>query len=100
VRRRDWKLHLATPASADDAAAKKQKTGPLVAPQLYNLQTDVAEAHDVAATHPAVVAQLQALVATLAADLGLDGPAHGARALGRVQHPRLLLEFDRAAAPK
>ena len=70
------------------------KSRPAGTIQLYNLQTDLAESHNVAAAHPAVVAQLQALVATMAADLGLDGPAAGTRPHGRVENARPLIEFD------
>jgi arylsulfatase A-like enzyme len=97
VRHGAWKLHLAAPASAnaDAPAAKKKKSAAPAAVQLYNLDTDIAESQNVAAAHPAVVAQLESLVTTMAADLGLDGPAPGARALGRVETPRLLIEFDK-----
>ena len=88
VRHGDWKLHLAAPTET------KKKSRPAGTLQLYNLQTDLAESHNVAAAHPAVVAQLQALVATMAADLGLDGPAAGTRPHGRVENARPLIEFD------
>lgn len=89
VRHGDWKLHLAAPGET------QKKSGPAGTLQLYNLQTDLAESHNVAATHPAVVAQLQALVSTMQSDLGLDGPAPGSRPIGRVENARPLIEFDR-----
>lgn len=89
VRHGDWKLHLAAPAET------QKKSGPAGTLQLYNLQTDLAESHNVAATHPAVVAQLQALVSTMQSDLGLDGPAPGSRPIGRVENARPLIEFDK-----
>lgn len=95
VRHGDWKLHLAAPAPAAAPVAKQKKSAPSPALQLYNLKTDIAESQNVADAHPAVVAQLQALVTAMAADLGLDGPAPGSRALGRVKIPRLLIEFDK-----
>ena len=93
VRHGDWKLHLAAPAAAA-AAENKKKSAPAEL-QLYNLKTDLAEAHNVAAAHPAVVAQLQALIAAMQSDLGLDGPAPGSRPIGRVENPRHLIEFDK-----
>ncbi len=97
VRHGAWKLHLAAPAgaNADAPAAKKKKSAAPGAVQLYNLDTDIAESQNVAATHPAVVANLQALVTTMAADLGLDGAAPGTRPLGRVENARPLIEFDK-----
>ena len=89
VRHGDWKLHLAAPGET------QKKSGPAGTLQLYNLQTDLAESHNVAATHSAVVAQLQALVSTMQSDLGLDGPAPGSRPVGRVENARPLIEFDR-----
>ncbi len=95
VRHGSWKLHLAAPAGAEAPAAKKKKSAAPAAVQLYNLDTDIAESQNVASAHPAVVAQLQALVTTMAADLGLDGAAPGARPLGRVENARPLIEFDK-----
>jgi arylsulfatase A-like enzyme len=95
VRHGDWKLHLVAPAAAATPTEKKKKSAAPAELQLYNLQSDIGESHNVAAANPAVVVQLQALVTTMAADLGLDGPAPGARALGRVETPRLLIEFDK-----
>ena len=97
VRHGAWKLHLVAPASAnaDASATKKKKSAAPSAVQLYNLDTDIAESQNVASAHPAVVAQLQALVATMSADLGLDGSGPGARPLGRVENARPLIEFDK-----
>jgi len=57
-------------------------------PHLYNLETDIGERHDVAAEHPDIVRQLQALVAEMDKDLGNkkdDGP--GVRPPGQVKNP-------------
>ncbi len=61
---------------------------------LYNLKTDIGEAADVAAEHPETAAQLQTLVDAMKGDLGLDGPAPGSRALGKVEHAEPLIGFD------
>ncbi len=45
-------------------------THPTSGLELYDLQTDVGEKHDVAAQHPDVVKRLQALVERARADLG------------------------------
>lgn len=65
IRSGAWKLHL--------------KSG-----ELYNLESDIAEADNIAASHSDVVAQLQELAAEMNADLGSDGVGPGCRALGRV----------------
>jgi len=60
VRVGDWKLHL--PREIRQIpwwAQKKQK--PLQSPRLYNLDSDVAEAKDVAAQHPERVTEMMAL---------------------------------------
>jgi len=52
---------------------------------LFDLETDVSEARDVAAAHPAVVARLKALADEMRADLGdqlTETPASGAREPG------------------
>ncbi|MEI7899769.1 MAG: sulfatase [bacterium] len=82
VRHGDWKLQL-PPAKTADAKAK-----------LYNLRTDIGEASDVAAANPAIVGQLQALVAAMKGDLSLDGPAPGSRELGKVQNAQPLIRPD------
>ncbi len=89
VRHGDWKLHLPL---TGPAAAKKNVPTTL---QLYNLKSDVGETTNVADKNPAVVAQLQALVAAMKNDLGLDGDAPGSRALGRVGDAKPLIPFDR-----
>jgi arylsulfatase A-like enzyme len=61
---------------------------------LYNLETDIAEAKDVAAANPETVARLKALAATMDSDLGRDGVGPGCRALGRVANPQPLIALD------
>lgn len=82
VRHGDWKLQLAG-AGKKDAATK---------PRLYNLKADIGESNDVAAANPDVVKQLEALVAAMKDDLGLDGPAKGSRELGKVKDARPLID--------
>ncbi|MFO1484005.1 MAG: sulfatase [Verrucomicrobiaceae bacterium] len=76
VRSGPWKLHLA-------------KT------ELYNLDSDIGEAKNVAADHADIVAQLQKHAETMKGDLGdktKDAP--GVRALGRVENPLPLISHD------
>lgn len=67
----------------------------LAGKELYNLETDIGEARNVAATNPDEVARLQALAETMKADLGdktQDFP--GVRPLGQVSHPQPLISSD------
>ena len=73
VRHGEWKLQLPS------------EKNPSVNPVLYNLNSDIGEATDVAAENPKVVAQLQTLVTAMKDDLGFNGPAAGSRALGKVE---------------
>ena len=84
VRHGDWKLQIAM----GRAGGPKAKDFP---PELYNLRTDIGEATNVAAAHPEIAAQLQALVAAMQDDLGTDGIAPGCRELGHVANPNPLL---------
>ena len=79
---RSWKLQL--PGEKKPAAEVK----------LYNLKADIGEATDVAAQNPDVVKQLQALVANMKDDLGLDGEAPGSRELGKVEHAEPIIGYD------
>jgi arylsulfatase A len=92
VRHGDWKLQIAgqIPRRTANAAAVEVKEAFI--PKLYDLKADIAEAKDVAAANPDIVAKLTALVAAMKDDLGTDGPAPGSRALGRVENPRPLIE--------
>ena len=82
VRHGDWKLEL-PPVKNPKAKAK-----------LYNLKADIGESTDVAAANPAVVEKLQALVAAMKDDLGLDGEAPGSRPLGKVENAPPLIGHD------
>ncbi len=78
-----WKLHV-----------RKRR---IEMTELYDLVDDIAEAHDVAAQHPDVVARLLDVVAAGRADLGdqalgIDGT--GTRPIGRVDDPQPLTTFD------
>lgn len=81
VRSGRWKLHT--------------KSG-----ELYDLQADIAEAHDVAAAHPEVVERLRALVARMLEDTGDDSgrhPGRNARPPGRAADPQFILNHDGSA---
>jgi len=87
VRRGPWKLAIARQSEKTTSYANT-KPDPNFVPQLYNLDTDIAETTDIAAAHPAIVAQLLALAAEMDKDLGNqkpDGP--GVRPPGRVATP-------------
>lgn len=75
VRSGPWKLHLQ-------------------ATELYNLQTDIGEAKNVAAANPEVVKKLQALAEQTKDDLGLNQVGPGCRALGRVAKAQPLIGHD------
>lgn len=75
VRQGPWKLHL--------------KTG-----ELYNLDSDIGEAKNVAASNPDVVAKLQKLAEVMEGDLGTNSVGPGCRPLGRVAHPQPLMNAD------
>jgi arylsulfatase A-like enzyme len=81
VRSGPWKLHLAL---ADRAPGEK-KGKPR--PQLFNLENDIGELHDVAAEHPQIVEQLQKLAKTMNGDLNEQDIGPGCRPLGRVENP-------------
>jgi arylsulfatase A len=86
VRHGGWKLQVADPAA-------KQEEGPTpFTPRLYDLRADIGETKDLAADRPELVAKLQGLIAAMMPDLGVDGPAPGGRAIGRVKDARPLFE--------
>ncbi|MDF7799617.1 sulfatase [Pontiellaceae bacterium B1224] len=75
IRVGNWKLHLPrTKAQLPFWSMKKQKE--IQTPQLYNLKTDAAEKHDVAAQHPERVAEMMKLADQARLQLGEFG-AHG-----------------------
>jgi arylsulfatase A len=76
VRSGPWKLHL---GKGD----------------LYNLDSDMGEASNLAGQQPGQVAKLRALAETMKADLGdLTKEAPGVRPLGRVGNPQPLIGHD------
>ena len=88
VRHGRWKLQIADPAA-------KQEDGPSpFTPRLYDLVADVGETNDLASDRPEIVAKLQGLIAAMKPDLGVDGPAPGGRAIGRVKDARPLIDRD------
>jgi arylsulfatase A-like enzyme len=83
VRSGRWKLHVSR--------------GGRVAEELYDLEVDVAEARDVAAEQPEVVAQLQRHADRVRADLGdsVQGVSGaGCRPVGEVDDPVTLTAYD------
>jgi arylsulfatase A len=73
VRRGPWKLHLGKN-------------------ELYNLESDIGEAADVAKANPGIVAELQRHADEMRADLGdKTADAPGVRPLGRVSDPLPLI---------
>ncbi len=84
VRSSNWKLHIARRQGRKKIAAKS----PL---ELYDLESDVGEQHNVAEKHPDIVKRLIALAETCRADLG-DGKRSGRdrRPPGHVENPKAL----------
>ena len=75
VRSGAWKLHLAKG-------------------ELYNLETDVGEARNVAADNADIVHRLTAIAAATDGDLGREGIGPGCRPLGRVANAAPLIAAD------
>ena len=125
VRSGDWKLVIdgqkdevgsLTPSeddpAPDKASAGKGKKGKVKseipasrqAPRLYNLAKDPGETLDLAAKNPEIVAKLDALIAAMEGDLGIEGKsktAPGIRPAGEVKSPRpLLLGTPNTAKPQ
>jgi hypothetical protein len=91
VRSGPWKLHLPganPPAAPKKGEKKKAVTANAGGPQLYNLETDIGEANNVAAQNPDVVKRLTALADAVKNDLGTEGSGPGVRKLGRVSNPQ------------
>jgi arylsulfatase A-like enzyme len=80
VRQGQWKLHLA-----------KQ--------ELYNLESDIGEATNVASDHPEIVARINALAKAMEGDLGTKEKGPGVRELGNVKNPQPLIDFDGTVRP-
>ena len=80
VRRGKWKLVLPRPARPPWTGWSARMVDAVEATQLYDLEADVAEKHDVAEKNPDVVADLMKLVEQARADLGdYDRIGAGAR---------------------
>ncbi|MGB8169494.1 MAG: sulfatase [Chthoniobacteraceae bacterium] len=75
IRSGPWKLHLAKG-------------------ELFNLNTDIGEATDVAPANAEVVTRLRALAAATKDDLGAEGVGPGCRPLGRVENAQPLIGRD------
>jgi hypothetical protein len=60
--------------------------------ELYNLDSDIREAKNVADQNPEVVRRLQALMEKMDADLGISGTGPGVRPCGRVKNPKPLMK--------
>ena len=68
--------------------------------ELYNLDSDIGEATNVAAANTDQVTKLKALAEAMKDDLGLDGAnAPGVRPLGRVKNPLPLIDRDGKVRP-
>ncbi|MSU51501.1 MAG: arylsulfatase [Opitutus sp.] len=89
VRQGPWKLALG-PQAAGMGTVDTDLEARVAGLRLYNLDTDIGERTDVAAQNPAVVKRLQALAATMAADLGNGQPGPGVRPAGQVENPVML----------
>lgn len=89
VRSGQWKLHVYKSPNF------RGGQGPLE--ELYDLDNDIGETTDVAASHPEVVARLHRLLDEARADLG-DGvkgvEGTGRRPVGRVDNPAPLTTSD------
>lgn len=88
VRHGDWKLHLPVPAGTGKGK------NPAAPAKLYNLKDDIGEAKDLTAEHPDIVKKLEALVALMKDDLGLDGTASGSRELGKAPKGLPIINHD------
>ena len=81
VRSGPWKLHLGKG-------------------ELFNLDSDIGEAKDIAAANADQVAKLRALAEVMKADLGdQNAKAPGIRPLGRVKNPQPLIDADGKVRP-
>jgi arylsulfatase A len=92
VRQGKWKLAIASQASG---MGKKNTQSPepasLDQPRLYDLDADIGETTNVAASHPAVVADLKALALAMQQELGNpQSPAR--RPAGSVANPQTIYQ--------
>lgn len=72
----------------------------LASGKLFNLDSDIGEATDVAAANPDVIKRLQDLAKRMDADLGQDSRGPGCRQPGRVENPRPIIDHDGNARPE
>lgn len=98
IRRGPWKLHFGTSAPPKEKGKAGQRPVGLA---LFNLDSDPGEATNVAEANPGVVKELQALAATMDADLGIgaDSQGPGVRPLGRVENPLPFLDHEGRPRP-
>lgn len=75
VRKGPWKLHL-----------EKQL--------LYNLESDIGEARNVASANPDVVKELETIAEAMDKDLGRKDLGPGCRKKGRVENPQPLIDHE------
>ncbi|HSU66570.1 MAG TPA: sulfatase/phosphatase domain-containing protein, partial [Tepidisphaeraceae bacterium] len=91
IRKGPWKMAIAPQREQNRPNGQKQQPSQPPFPKLYNLETDLGEKTDVAAQHPDVIKDLQALVAPMDADLGEKGEGPGVRPPDKVEDPKPLL---------
>ncbi|MHC4879525.1 MAG: sulfatase family protein [Planctomycetota bacterium] len=89
VRSGKWKLRV--------IKHRQQKPDPIkpFAPQLFDLQADIAEEHDVASQHPQIVKRLLTLADKARTDLGDgDQPGKNQRPAGLVENAKALTDAE------
>jgi arylsulfatase A len=84
VRKGPWKLALVP--QNETMGRGVQPDADTNEPRLYNLDAEIGEKTNVAAKHPAIVAELAALGTTIMAEIGGDKPA-SRRPAGKVENP-------------
>ncbi len=91
VRQGPWKLAI----KAQKLTMGKETPDDIKAgePRLYNLDQEIGEVTNVAAQHPDIVQQLQALATAMTAEIGGDKPS-ARRPAGRVENPVTLYPTD------
>jgi len=99
VREGDWKLAL-TPQSIGMGFREQPEDIRQREPRLYNLQEDLGETTDVAASHPDVAARLQKIADAMRADIGSGKPGPGVRPAGIVSSPVTLYPTQPKSKPK
>ena len=86
VRSGPWKLAI-VPQNEGVGQPPVRRRGEIFTPPLYNLEVDIGERTNVAASHPEIVKRLQGLVAKMDADLGTNELGPGVRPPGSVAKP-------------